>query len=662
MADRLLSADPQCFAIVTGDLTIGGAGDVELSADLECSSTISAPLFVTITPEFGFTIYADILDSALAGTGTIKRFTARLRDEDDVELPIKEFTHRAPAGAMGQSLTVGLADPSSSAISGDEVLEFDLGFWNGSAFVYVPILAGGTVQGRDRSLGFDRRPTDQLNFSTADTIGQRWNRAPRTPVILYDPQTTVAPSQSTQNALRDEAGNAILPEIVPFFNLMLRDVLSYAYVTGCGFAAVQTNLLNFPVTRVEFSLEGGFDGGARSLLSLFEPVFFVEGETLWIIDPDEPLPAGVTPQDLPLSSVLAWSDSTPATEPVNALIVSYGERAGDGDTFTTRIETENSERGTFGTPGYTKTEISRTIREYRNTADPDTIVREVVASTETATRDYLLNIISRETQQDQFDSLGRKSGHLRTVESLVPDLENSGALTLLTCASETCSIAYKTNPFNPRQDVQDQVTTYVEGLIHSDEDNTYLDQPFRLPLTDAHRNGFIDPEANQSSLFGPIKTTRERLNVRGNGQLDVEVTVIDHIANTTERTIAAPRTGSSALDRQQINQQRVLIVIPDTEEDGRRVPTLDAGDLPRETALLLGRRKLARLNHPPRTATAQLPFPDLSLRRGKVVQAYDRAGALARFIIVGHTTSGSALGTAQQRIVQALELRELVSA
>ena len=85
---------------------------------------------------------------------------------------------------------------------------------------------------------------------------------------------------------------------------------------------------------------------------------------------------------------------------------------------------------------------------------------------------------------------------------------------MLTVSKEICQISYGPHPFSPGQYVQTHAVTATEGLVHNDNDNKYRDEPFRLPLTDAHRNGFVDPDGDQFVEFKPIKTVIESVRAR----------------------------------------------------------------------------------------------------------------------------------------------------
>jgi len=663
-------AEPSVFGegVLTGETVVTATGSTltnGAASVISGATVVTADGTVTTPTEDSFTIYVDILDTALVPTvGTGKRYSARLI-ADGIDIPITAFSYREPSDRLGAVLSVTLARPDPSRIADGATLNFDLGIWNGSGWQWVALITGGKLSTQEGSIGFaQNRPTDALSINVVDVLGDRAQRAPRTPVMLYDPLKVDLPeTPDTTSAIRDENGAAILPVNVERASMKLQDVLNYAYVTGCGFTRVMTNISNFPVSRADFTLEGGYDAGVRPLLGLFEPLYFTsDAQTLWIVDADSPLPAGFTPLELPLSAVVSVQASQPPRELANALIVNFQSDETNGDYFTERLDQDESESGSFGQPDFTSTETVRRVREYRNLAQPSVIVREVVVDTTTTVYNSDLEIVHREVQVDRFDAAQRKTGHTRTIEALVPNLDVEDApLALLTTQSETQSIGYRPHPFRPREMVQDSVTTRVSGLVHVDKDNKYRDEPFKLPLTDAHRNGFVDPEGDQTTEFAPIKTTRESLRVRGR-QLDVSVVVVDHIANTTERSSSTTRSGgSSSLDARRVVNRQVLIKMPGTDALGKRIPSLQAGEIPEALALEMGKRKLRRLNSPPRNASVQLPDVNLALRKGTPVRPHNRSGASGTFVCTGREISGVTLGTGAHRVQMRIEARELLT-
>lgn len=632
------------------------------TAQLAGATALSVSAVLVKPQEIGFTIFLDILGSVVAGAGTIRRYAARML-ADGEELPVRNVTESAPRNALGISLNVTLAKPDASLVSASAGLTLEIGVWDGAAFGWLPILAGGKLAGLEaRYANADRRPADVVSFSTLDPLGNRWTFAPTAPEIVYDPDRVDAPAPpDAQSAIRDDEGGLIEQVATPVYGLSLKEVLRRAYVEGCGFGEVITNVPDFPVSSVSFTLEGGYHNSVLPLLSLFEPLYFVDGNSLWIVDTDAPLPAGAAPIVLTGAEVQSLDDTLPARQPVTGIIVDQKEdaRAG-GDYFTERIEQETTEAGSFGAAGYTQTTTTRRVREYRNLDAPETVVRGEVVSTETETLDWMFEVVGRETQTDSFDGLGRKSGHARTIEARVPDLADDGALTLQTVTEERYSVFYRPS-VTPGVDEIARTTTELFGAVLIDEDKLYLGKPYELPYLDAHHSGYIDPDGNQTVEFRAIRTVEE-IYVREGASVEVRRRVTSHLnGGSTETTTSQTRAGSTAVSRRAQKIVRRMLTLEGAEaQTGRIVPSFSGGDLPGDLTIELGRRKLARLNDPPRQVTARLPYLDFRIRRGSIVELWGRAGTLlGTFLVEGYTRTLTALDSDAQQFSMSLVAHQL---
>lgn len=667
-------------AIVASSTSIAARGTVTTTsggARIEGRTQITAQGRVAVPEEFGFTIFLDVVNTALdlrRGTRYRVRLTA-----DGVEVPITSYALRAPRNVIGSSLTLRLARPDPDLISRTASLKFEIGVRQpgGDGYEWVTYLEGGRLAGREATIGMSQsRPTDTVQVSAFDFLGDRWTLAPSRPRTLYDPDRVSAaeigdtagglvkddndtPVTSFKgfaapDVITTESGAPVTPVRVPVDDLSLRRALRAAYVDGCGFNDVLTNIPDFPVSRVDFTPFGGsYHAGIRPLLALYEPLFHAGDDgTLWITDPDELSIATLSPRQLPLSAVLTVKSTLPARQFVDGLVVSYQLEEGAAEiVIGDRFENETTRSGD------SETTTRRRIRKYGSPSEPGVVTREATIETTTTVRGADGDIIHRETQADTFDALNRKSGHTRTVESRVPDLENDGEMALLEVVEEKCSISYRPHPTRPRAYVQDLCVTETRGLIHSDLDNTYRDEPFRVPMTDAHRNGYVDAGANQTSSFARIKTATETLRVREDGELDVSVIVIDELANppTTERSSSTPRVGAIGGDSRRNNVRRVLLLADGVETITRSVPEISGGELSRDLLLPLGRRKLRRLNNPPDEVSIELPGLDVSIRRGSLVEPHTRSGASGVFIVEAYESRGERLGTAGQAISMSLD-------
>lgn len=624
-------------AVTAPEMQLGLSGN----ANFLGGTAMTGSLSVTNAEEPSFILAADILDTAIAAQGNIRRYMPRLL-ADGVEVKIRSASVEASPDTLGTEVRVTLLVPDAQLVSLAALLTFQIGLWSSGSFHYVDVVTGGRLSSRGNTLkNTGGLPNDEVTLSIVDIVADRWNRAPRQPIHLYDPDKADTPTQSDLDANRIEVLGVgyIEPVNIALTGLSLYVVLNEAYVTGCGFSSVVSNIPNFPVSEADFTLDGGYDAGVRPLLSLFGPVLFERDNVLYVIDPDAPLPAGMTPRDFTHAQTRELSDSLPQREPVNALLLRT--RGSDsGEYFTERLDTQTTSSGVFGTAGFTTTDTERRTREYRNFASPTVIVREELVSEKVTVEDSGLNIIERTTETVSFDGLNRKTGSVKRTDMRMPNLNAPGApLTLMSDVTrQDQMITYRPDPQDPRRDLQDRVVTRESGLVVVDAGNQYLGADYRIPFLDAHRSGYIDPDGDQSLSTMDIRTTTEQLRVRGQ-QVDVEVRVVNHISDVTTRNSTTTRPATASTSRKtQARGRTILLTVTGTDTQGRRAQTLDTGDLPYETAIALGQRRLARLNSPPREVSVSPAYVDVTVRRGTVVQLKKRDGAsLGNYIVRGYS-------------------------
>ncbi len=569
---------------VFGSLVLAGATGLQLagglalwSGGLRLAGATALTLNGTVVEaeEFGFTFFVDILPAGVVAAGRFRAYRSRLL-ADGVEVPVRSVAESAPRGALGVSLSITLLAPDPLLVADAAEIKFEVDVWDGAGWATLTILEGGKIAGREvRYANAAKRPADVVTCTTLDVLGDRWTLRPEAATILYDPDQTEAPgAPDTRSAVRDERGGTHLPVSTAIPGLRLHEVFRRAYVEGCGFAAVETNLENSAVARADFTLEGGYHAGVVPLVALFDPLYFAgDGDTLWVFDPDSPLPAGLSPIVLSDVEVESVEVADGARTPVEAIIVISKEdaRAG-GDYFTERLEQETQEAGSFGSLGYTSTTTTRRVREYRNLSAPEIIVREEVVSIESETTNHLFEVVARETQADSIDALGRKSGHTRTVEALVPDLAAGGALALQTVTVETYLVTYRASS-RPGVDEIAQTTSEVAGLVLIDDDKPYLERPYEMPYLDAHHSGYIDPEANQTAEFRAIRTVVETY-VREGAAVEVRRQVSNFLNGvTSENSTAQTRAGSIAVPRGAQGTVRRMLTAEGSTGALRVVPT-----------------------------------------------------------------------------------------
>lgn len=622
-------------------LNVGG-GAVNVSGSTQIRATARVDRAAEVSFAFVVSVHKHAATLALAKNA--RRFAVRLLVNGS-PVPIKSATQNAPADALGTELSVELARPVASQIPLDATIDFQLGVWTGAGFAFENLLTGGKLAGRSkRVVNTNNLPTDTVAVVFVDVIGDRWNLAPEANTLVYDPDKVERPTVGAAFSvaaigIRDEEGVEVSTLETPVPGLNLFEVLRLAYVEGCGFDSVKTNIENFPVEQVAFTLSGGYDAGVRPLLTPFAPVVFPVGNVLWILDADAPVPAGLTLRALTVSKLVEITSTLPNREPVDGILVTVKANATPGEFFTERLEVQTSDSGNFGDAGFTETTTERRVREFRTFDEPTVIRREEVASTKTTVEDSEFQVVSRETQNDQFDGLNRKVGHRRSVEARVPDPEDNGRVSLKEVSRETQSILYGPHPLNPKADTILRVETRIEGLILIDPDNEYLDKPFKSPLVEAHRSGNVTKDGGQTTQFGALKTIFEFLRVYG-GAVEIETRVINHLSSAPDssRVTTRPAGGSlgSQIPRESQATRTILLTLPGVTRR-RRVAEFDGTGLPAEVALALARRQLHKLASPPLDFAGALAYPDRRIRKGDLLDIQERAGAsLGRYIVTAY--------------------------
>lgn len=603
--------------------------------------------------ESSITIFVDILDAAIVAvqSAPIRRYSSRLLVDGD-PVPIRSATIEARKDSLGTELRVMLAIADKSQVTFGSAITFQIGLWVTGAWTWLPLLEGGRLSSIDNPIRNNQNaPADEVSISIVDVIADRWNRAPRAPIHLYDSNQLSAPDQSARASQRIElqTGGVIVPVNTPIAGMTLQHVLDAAYVDGTGFDSVVTNIPDFPVAEADFTLDGGFDAGVRPLLTLFAPLLFERNNVLFIIDPDGPLPAGFSPRAFPQSLTRELTDSTPQREPVNAILLRLRGASADSVTGEGVYYTEVSvsdppvTSGTEGTKDYTTTTVEKLERSYRNLSDPSTVLRREVVEETTTVTDWEDNIIERTVLRNSFDFLNRNIGYQRTIAKRLPDPAAGGAMTLFeNAAVQIQSVTYRPSPMQSRDDVQDTVTTVESGLILVDPDTQYLGADYRIPLIDGHVSGYVTG-STQFVEAGPIKTTMEQL--RNYGELvEVETRVINHLSNTTQTSLTS-RPGSAAINRARQGNtgsgaaRTLLITVPGTDALGRRAQTFDAGMLPEAIAIDLGERKLRRMNDPPRQLALSPAYVDVSIKRGTLLAIEARGETVGTYIVEGYSIS-----------------------
>jgi hypothetical protein len=671
----------------------------------------------------GFTVLADIIGADIGDITTagpdgyfaFQDITCQLLVEG-TDLPVKTFDIQAAPDKLGMSLNVALATVDVLAdVPVNADVQFDLIVTDVDGVGHpVPIVAGGKIGGRDITIQWGGNgPGDELTIAAIDVAQDKFGLAPRQSIIMFDPEIVNMTSVEVKprDAMTFENGAPILPLLEPREPLTAHGAMKRAYTNlggfgtylrpairarlaaleglingslslatqGLGFANLITNIPDYPVSRVDISNENGWHDGCQPLVAMYNPIYFVEFSTLFIMYAENALPAGFNPRVIPADTYALLGQSQPYRDPFNAVILTYQARELTDAGLTTStewLEDEVSEVGTYGQLGYQRTVVKQQVVRVRDeeqnivSEEPERYYQDIYAATTTAdgTAGPVM-LIHHEEQQDFF-SQGFKTGHKKEVKGLML-VGPEASLDLVLVLTETCEIAWKDDTSHPGQRIQTRNHTRFEGLIYESTDTVSrvdpstgdtVDTPKRYPALVAQSSGIIQDDGRVYS--GPYKTITETLRTTKGNQLDVNVIEVDLLTGTTKRSKSDPRisSGLRSVNKYEVQSKSVMIRdLASEAEIGPRIPvSVNAGELPKERAFELAHRILRNGTDPQEQYRMNLPGVDLSIRRGSVIRGQLRDGSLTPpFMVKGFTISGQNLGRTGHRISMNLEGVEL---
>lgn len=630
-----------------GEALVDTKREVTTVAQSAGVATVSAT-FGVVPADFGeLAIFLDLLPAQSAG---VRHFDARLL-VNGLNIPIRSFRYNAPASGSGDGLEVELSKPDLAQIDDGDTFEMQIGLKaSGDGAPTWITLIEGVFGSRNYSISYAE---DTLRISAVASFADKLRQAPRSSFILYDPAQAGDITIDETDLLRDTLGNVYGVDFEPAGNLTLHDVFDRAFVTGCGFSAVLTNIPAFPVARVDFSTLSTYQDAVAGLIGPFEPVFFDLDGALWIIDVTAGLPSSLTPR--PLQPARYQTLETSATKaPVDGLVLRYTEPNEPDLSFAVVTETDETETGSGD--NYQKTVTTRTVRNYSRSDAPTAIVKRVLSREVIATYNADNDLIAETTADFTLDAFGNITQQRTRKRALIPELSAPYTATLDEIRDEIVTLTYR---YTGRRPTLYKRVTQVTGLIAVDEENTYLDEPFKQEFGDAHRAGNL--AEGMTTETGPIKTVFETFEPIGNGQTKLVSHTIDFLRKTSLRSESETVSGQA---EQTAQKSRSLLVWRDgidlNDATGKRVEDFAVGVVPLRYALPLARRRLARALAVKGEASAQFLGYDPAVRRGALFRIYGRSGAsLGDHLVVGVSVAGDNLGTAETSLSTAIQTIEI---
>ncbi|MBS1797467.1 MAG: hypothetical protein JSS81_26830 [Acidobacteria bacterium] len=642
---------PRRSAVVSGETVISADGHgYAAGASLFRGQTLISARGTTRLPLIS---PAPILNEVAENAFAKQYFAARLLDNFGSEIRITSASIEAPRGAIGKRVSVNVAKKDLFLITPAKTYTFQIGTREtpAGAISWQTIVENGKLNSRSFALGQNgRQPSDSLSFGTLEPLKNRLNKYPRENTIFYNSRRTsveIGPG----DVIRDTAGNAIPSNTVAINYMTLRDVLDMVR-KFTGFSQIVTNIPNFEITRADFPITASFLQSLASIIGIFEPVIFTVGNILYIIDKTAAIPDEFTPRAIANAELSAWSVSAPELSEIDGFLVSFTNDPTNADYFTDRLVQTTEETGSFGDPDYTRTETETTFREWRSSTAPDEILRSEIIRVKRETYIEFLTLVSRRTESHDFDAQGKRLSSQTAIEAQVPDLAADGAPNFLTVREENQTVAYATDPRNPRRQIQSRLVTKTRGLIAVDADNKYFDpdtgeqSAFRQDFLEAHKAGNL--AAAMTTDYGPLKTVTETLVDLGNGQYQVSVSQVDHLRKTETNSFSEPKTGDASINSSTGRPSQILVLqdgMTAIDRPGNAVESLAVGELPLYFAIPLARRRLAQRAAQKQTGTAQVIGYSPSIERGTFFRLFDRAGAeVGRFLTIGYRVDVAAMG------------------
>ena len=593
-------------------------------------------------------------------SGGFSRYnTARLLDDDNQEIKITSATIEKPRGQVGTRVSIRVAEKDLSLITAAKTYTFQIGSRetpNGEP-TWHTVLEDGELESRSFSLAWGQNaPSDALEFGTTSPLAARLNRHPKETLIYYHRGRTSVETGEMED-VRTADDQAFTTSAFGYNFLTLYKILDFVR-KALGFTAIETNIPNFEVTRIDFSFRNSYLQSLSGLLGVFEPIFFTVDNTLYILDKTAAIPEEFEPVAVTVAQFSNWQIQTQENPFIDGFEISYLDDSSQANAYLDRTESSSSESGTFGTSDYVRVDTTRTYRDWFHTDSPGVVLRTDFIKEVRETRKPIppalvtLTKVGEETENHFYDAQGLRTRTEKEVYGFAPDLNGSLVHSLLLTDREAQRVFYKTDPKNARRRIQWKTETVTSGLIAVDEENPYFDEngdeaPFRQDFRRAHEAGNI--KTGMTSEFGIIRTTTETYVPYGNNQYQVIEEGVDQVRNIPFRTVSEPRIGDLSVNAVGGRQRTIVVLKGGVNLSSRGtfggVESLAVGELPLQFALTLAERKLENRIARKQTGNITIPGWSESLDRGVFFRVLDRnATSYGVFLTEGLRVDIQALG------------------
>jgi len=202
------------------------------------------------------------------------------------------------------------------------------------------------------------------------------------------------------------------------------------------------------------------------------------------------------------------------------------------------------------------------------------------------------------------------------------------------------NITYAMHPYQPRQYYIAEREINLEGLVFIDGENQQLGENYSRSIIDAFRAGnVVDSMTSETTK---IHTFKEYITPMRNSFLRIRRTEIDWLANVKHEDRNELRQGEIGVNIFVQDQTRLYILSPGETTINGTIEHVNMGELPLDTAIVLGERILENRNVFPNRVSFSLIGIDNSLQKGTPFTAVGRNGEnLGTYIVKARTMTGS---------------------
>lgn len=611
-------------AYTPGDVTFDG--NLTLGGDFLCDTAL-----VLVEPE-------PIVRTVAAGAFTSQRYAPPKLFINDVAVPFLSAEIGAPGKTLGKTLAVELAKADLAQLPNNATFRLEIyKRAAGGAMQTHVLLDGGKLTSRNYRMASGR---DGLSISLSDA-DSRLDKCPKDNLIVYDPNRGEVSTEEIET-IRTNTNEVIATNKRAVPVLTLKKLLDIAYLEGCGFASVDTDIPNYEIARGNFSVTNSYSSSVAPFIGMYEPLFKVEGNNLVIQKTINPLPSDYEPNELLASRYPSFTETAeyPSANIDGYTLLYTGTQ---GITFVDRTEpavVEPVGDAEFGDIDFVE---ESTTRKYRDWFEPDNPVpvrtelkQEIVETRQNGV------VTGRETKTNLFDALGRSKGYTNTIEARMPDVAAGDVPSLLKTHEQSQTMSYGSNPFAPRQTVLRKVETTTKTLVAFDEENTALDQngedaPYGQDYEKVFEAGNL--KSGMTASFRATEVETFRFRPLRDGTVEVRLSGFDFLRGKPKKPSTDIRSGDISTPNFQKQQIKTIFKTGVTQaaRTGKPLPSLNTGELPLVFAepvaswiLANGRVK----------GNIEVTGYDESIERGISFTLRGRGGEnLGRFIVEGYRIS-----------------------